>query len=324
MKKTIALASVALLVGTFIRCSLAEEPETPEPSATCRSTITETDFNHELDKVLQANSKVEFLGVEEISGFKEGTYKWVGGVYAPNGKIYAIPTGAGSILEIDPENGRFCLFGNVSTEGFKWTRGVVYSDGNIYGMPRRKNTLLKINPLLQTVEEIDLGLSYKKEHHYGGILAKNGVIYQPPRNTNHILAIDLKTKRTYTFGEELLSKNHRNLYNGAAVHPNGKIYFYPHSGGKVVVLDPDTEKLKFIGDDIAPNTFSCAVAPNGCMYGFSVSVPGVLKIDPVAETAEMICKDIGISGCGDAKLGINGKIYSICATPWERFLSSTR
>ena len=37
----------------------------------------------------------------QLFGSLDGTLKWVGGVLAPNGKIYGIPRGSTQVLEID-------------------------------------------------------------------------------------------------------------------------------------------------------------------------------------------------------------------------------
>ena len=41
-------------------------------------------------------------GIKTLFGNLAGDYKWVGGVLAPNGKIYGIPLNSAQILEIDP------------------------------------------------------------------------------------------------------------------------------------------------------------------------------------------------------------------------------
>ena len=57
-------------------------------------------------------------------GSLSGTNKWVGGVLAPNGKIYGIPFGSTTILEIDPEAQTASTFGSVGTGAWKWYGGV--------------------------------------------------------------------------------------------------------------------------------------------------------------------------------------------------------
>ena len=38
-----------------------------------------------------------------VFGSLSGTYKWLGGVLAPNGKIYGIPLSSTTVLKIDPD-----------------------------------------------------------------------------------------------------------------------------------------------------------------------------------------------------------------------------
>ena len=86
-----------------------------------------------------------FDGGIELSG----TGKWLGGVLAPNGKIYGIPHNSNTVLCIDPSNNTTSTFGDLSGTG-KWSGGVLAPNGKIYGIPYSSTTVLCISGLGST------------------------------------------------------------------------------------------------------------------------------------------------------------------------------
>ena len=73
-----------------------------------------------------------------------GSGKWIGGVLAPNGKIYGIPSSSTTVLCIDPSNNTTSTFGSLSGIG-KWAGGVLAPNGKIYGIPLNSTTVLCID-----------------------------------------------------------------------------------------------------------------------------------------------------------------------------------
>jgi hypothetical protein len=65
----------------------------------------------------------------------------MGGVLAPNGKIYGIPYNSVSILCIDPATDTAETFGSFTGTG-KWWSGVLAPNGKIYGIPLYANAVL--------------------------------------------------------------------------------------------------------------------------------------------------------------------------------------
>ena len=235
-------------------------------------------------------------------------YKWVGAVNY-NNTMYCINNKSTDVLKVDLDNDSISYIKTnlEPTDEFMWSGGCIYND-KIYGFLRTSNDLLCIDPQTDEVCTIDLGLKYKKEHHYGGVLVNN-CIYQPPRNENHILVIDLNDYSTHKIN--ISPKFIKYKYLSGILHNNGLIYFFPETNERVLVLDPKTEKIFFMGDVMNCMVFSAVIGKDNNIYGFSGYSKGILKINPNENKASMICQNIGIPGCYGSKLGIDGKVYGI-------------
>jgi len=265
--------------------------------------------NYEIKQLFDNNINSAVEKIEKIKCSVNCNYKWVGGAYY-KGYLYGIASGCSSVLKMNVNTFKIEYIGDLGTSSFKWSGGCVYDD-KIYGFMRSSNNLLCIDPDSNKIEQIELGLSYSGEHHYGGILAKTGCVYQPPRNTNHILVTNLNNNQTHKImlcSEKLRIKFR---YCGGVLHNNGLIYFFPEQNGKVIVLDPINEKISFIGSRINSMVFDAAISADGNIYGFSAYEKGMLKIDVKNQRTKMICTDMGVLGCFGTKLGINGKLYGI-------------
>ena len=81
-----------------------------------------------------------------------GSVKWVGGVLAPNGKIYGIPRDASSVLIIDPVTNTANTTTITGLSGtIKWYGGVLAPNGKIYGIPLDTSSVLIIKTGLPMV-----------------------------------------------------------------------------------------------------------------------------------------------------------------------------
>jgi|GEM_PF-259543 Coenzyme F420-reducing hydrogenase, beta subunit len=270
---------------------------------------TSADDMADLNKFIDKNSTVELSHIEKIPVNYVTQYKWVGGIKYHN-FLYGIPGGADAVLKVDLLSNQVLYLGSLGYDEFKWTGGGVYKD-RLFGFMRASNNLLVIDPIEDKISQVELGLKYTGEHHYGGVITEQGLIYQPPRNTDHILVTDLNTFTTRRINLNISNPQVRFRYCGSVLHSNGLIYFLPEVGQKVLVLDPKSEKYQFIGEELQAMVFNAAVARDGNIYGFSAYEKGILKIDVKNNKTDMICKSVGIPGCFGTKLGINGKFYGI-------------
>ena len=233
-----------------------------------------------------------------------------GSLVDPLNHIIGIPNKYPRILDIDPETDTITQWGEVELpKGKGWTGGALASDGCVYGFPRGADSILKIDTLHKEISYKKLRHTYNEEHHYGGFMTDDDVIYQPPKNSNQVLRSDLIKKNE----EELKIPGFKTkrLFYGGAMDLNGYGYFFPAGKySKVCMVDP-TGKVSLIGRMFRMPFFnSGAIAANGDIYGFSSYSDGIIHIDTTRHRAEILKKDLP-GGYFGAKLGFNGKIYSI-------------
>lgn len=230
-------------------------------------------------------------------------HKWVG-AQINNGTVFAIPNDETLVLCYGT-NG--CNYIEGIKKGlFKWTGGCVWNN-SIYCFPRTSNSFLKISE--EGVKEIPLSTEYNGEHHYSGVCTRAGIVYQPPRNTNHILKTDLRTGLSNRI--DIVDKKYKvNFrYCGSIIHPNGFIYFFPESG-RVIKFNPVTDKWCFIGKNLSTMCFDAKVGMDGNIYGYSAYCKGIMKIDVSSDVVEMIHQEI-TPGAYGTKYGLDGCLYSV-------------
>lgn len=245
---------------------------------------------------------VSFEDLPETSA----VHKWVG-AQSIGGYTYGIPNDMSAVLKYDGAAGSY--LGQVGNGLFKWTGGCVWN-GFLYAFPRTSSSLLKMSLDTEAIEYVRLEEPYSREHHYGGICTKEGVVYQPPRDSDHILVWDLKKEKTEKIYLALRSENIGFRYCGSILHPNGRAYFLPESGGRVIRLDIKTREWRFIDEPVDAMVFDAKIASDDCIYGYSAYCPGILKIDTSTDSVKMIHKEI-TPGAYGTKLGVNGHLYSI-------------
>lgn len=240
-----------------------------------------------------------------------GRFRWTG-AQAHGGLVRCIPNGSSSVLRFDESGdwGRDDFISFHSHDPFQWTGGCLH-EGRLFGFPRASNQLLMQDLMEGDVAICDLGTNYEGEHHYGGVVTADGVVVQPPRNTDHLLMIHLDDRETRTIHLAPPALSLRLRYCASFLHPNGLVYFAPERDEKVVVFDPKTHRFRRIGSPVRAMVFDLALAMDGNLYGFSAAEPGILRIDVREEEATMIRTDWGVPGCYTSKLGINGRIYGI-------------
>lgn len=98
-----------------------------------------------IDPILNTADSTTITGIN-------GTSKFLGGVLAPNGKIYCIPQNYESVLIIDPVSNTADTTTITGLVGdFKWPGGVLAPNGKIYGIPRNSSSVLMINTSIPSI-----------------------------------------------------------------------------------------------------------------------------------------------------------------------------
>ena len=235
---------------------------------------------------------------------RQNSFQYVGGQIF-QGALYTVVNGAERMLRYRIGEGTFGLYGDFGKGNFKWTGGFCF-EGRLYMLPRSSNELLIYNPDTESFNTIHCGYDYKGEHHYGGVCTDDGIIYQPPRNTNHILKWDIKVGSCERIE---INGGAPCRYCGSVIHPNGFLYMIPEAGHRVIRIKLDTGEVCEIGEPIDGFAFNPVVASDGSIYGFR-SRRGILKIDTASAKVSILHPDAPTSAYG-TKCGINGRLYSL-------------
>lgn len=261
----------------------------------------ESTKNRAIDK------KTNFKSLEKIElKEKSKQYKWVGGVNY-NNYMYCIPNESNKILKVNMYDDSITYINfKTSEEGRRWSGGCIYKN-KIYGFPRKSNKLICIDPRNNDeVSFIELNISYKKEHHYGGVLTKDGYIIQPPRNNNTILMINLNdyTSKEIKIGPKFIKYD----YTNGILLENGLIYFFPTNGCNIMIFDYKKEIISTIGIPTDLSLYHAVESNDGQIIGFAGYKNEIVKIN---KNKVIKIKLNNNSGSYGTKIGINGKIYNI-------------
>ncbi len=115
-----------------------------------------------------------------MTGLTTTAYKWLGGVLAPNGQIYAMPF-AGSLMAliINPVTGTTSFSAATSGTGERAAGGVLSHNGKIYGIPTTANPSPVIDPANNSLSYFSFPVATNQSW-LGGAMAPNGKIYAVP------------------------------------------------------------------------------------------------------------------------------------------------
>lgn len=253
---------------------------------------------------VKSNQNVSYSFVEEALPFKLNSIHKFVGVQSLGSCATFIPSDETLVLIKD--NNKYMIKFKLTKQLLKWTGGG-YWRNSIYAFPRTSNSLLKITDT--DIEEISLKNKYEGEHHYSGVLLPNGVIYQPPRDTNHILKIDINTLNETKI--EIVNERFKckTRYCGSLFHPNGFIYFFPQNG-RVIKLNPANDEWCFIGKKISVCCFDAKVGVDGNIYGFGAYGKGLVCINVYLDAVKILYPEIEFGSYG-TKYGVNGHLYSV-------------
>lgn len=233
-----------------------------------------------------------------------------GGVCLPDGRVFCMPSPAGTMVIIDPESGDVeKMTSPEEPKPAAFFGAVLAPNGCVYGMPHYAKSFLKVDP--RTKECSLFGESAGDRAYWGGVVAPNGRIYGVPSSATNVAEIDPETDSVSTFGE-LPGDGYK--FSGGVLAPNGRIYCMPDHARRFMVIDPDDRTVAYLDHDLgdgAAKTFGGVLAPNGKIYSGLAGAGKVWVIDPADDSVEVIAGlPDGLRYVGGV-LGPDGKIYCI-------------
>jgi hypothetical protein len=208
--------------------------------------------------------------------------QWIGGVLAPNDKIYFVQHNQNDILILDTTDESITKIHNNLDVSNAWVGGVLATDGNIYCVPFNSNKVLQIDTVAgsaTTIWDGSIDLSYNTGKWAGGVLAQNGIIYCIPYNSTFVLAIDINSQTANKIYTDTI-ENNKTVYNlpssttgkwyGGTLSTNGLIYMMPYDYDKIGIIDYNTTTAGATFKQITGGTqkyVGSVLAPNGKIYG---------------------------------------------------------
>jgi len=275
------------------------------------------DWQPYLRALTQANAgATASFSSSSVTGSSGG---YLGGVLAPNGKIYCIPRNAVAFGVIDPFANTFTTFGSTATSN-DYIGGVLAPNGKIYCIPGNATAVHIIDPTTNTVSTNSVSGTAPGNNAYGGgVLAPNGKIYCVPLYATSIGIIDpiANTFSISTFPAGTITGTGAGsaAYEGGVLAPNGKIYLIPNNATSVGVIDPvaNTFSTTLVSGS-SSGTYAYiggVLAPNGKIYCLPHGATTVGLIDPVAKTFTTFGTTSGGYLYQSGVLGPDGKIYSV-------------
>jgi hypothetical protein len=164
-----------------------------------------------------------------------GVDKFWGGVLAPNGFIYFVPSnGANQFLKLNTATSTTSLVGSSYSGSYKFLGCVIGPDDFIYAIPFNFGQVVRLNTFSDSTSNFGSSISGLGQFS-GGCLGANNRIYGVPRNGSNILVIDPISRTVFTqnYGAPLGGSN---MYDGLILGRNGVIYGVPRGNVNVLKL----------------------------------------------------------------------------------------
>jgi streptogramin lyase len=237
-----------------------------------------------------------------------------GGVVAPSGEVYCLPSPEGVMLVIDPESATTRRISSPLLAGGNYFGGVLAPDGCLYLIPHQATHFIRIDP--ETDQVTAFGEATGDIAYWGGVLAQNGRIYAIPAAADHVVEIDPATRACVRFGT-LSADAYK--YAGGVLAPDGNIYCMPDQARQIMVIDPATRSVEFLIEDLgedASKAYGGVLASNGKIYSGASHTGRVIVVDPETDAISFI-DDLPRDRYLGSVLGADGRIYSVPNKPGD-------
>lgn len=186
-----------------------------------------------------------------------------GAMYAPNGKIYFVPSSETIIRYYDTNSGTIGSVATPTTGGF--SSAVLTPQGKIYFIPFTTTTMYILDIKDDSVTTHPHAFPGSNAY-ISGVLTPNGRIYMIPYNNIPLIYLDTDSGQIVTVSN-IPGATGSNLFNGAVLAPNGKIYPVPSDNySNFISIDTKDHTFTTLFPKIGSSYRGGALGPNGEIY----------------------------------------------------------
>lgn len=186
-----------------------------------------------------------------------------GAMYAPNGKIYFVPSSETIIRYYDTNTGTVGSVATPTSGGF--SSAVLTPQGKIYFIPFTTTTMYILNIMDDSVTTHPYVFPGSNAY-ISGVLTPNGRIYMIPYNNIPLIYLNTDSGQIVTVSN-IPGATGSNMFNGAVLAPNGKIYPVPSDNySNFISIDTKDHTFATLFPKIGSSYRGGALGPNGEIY----------------------------------------------------------
>ncbi|EOQ97879.1 putative lipoprotein [Leptospira wolbachii serovar Codice str. CDC] len=184
-----------------------------------------------------------------------------GAMYAPNGKIYFVPSSETNIRYYDTNTKTIGTVSTPTSGGF--SSAVLTPQGKIYFIPFVSTTMYILDTKDDTVSTHPHVFPGSNAY-ISGILTPNGRIYMIPFRQIPLIYLDTTTDEIVTVTN--IPAAIGSMFNGAVLAPNGKIYPIPEDYSNFISIDTKDHTITTLFSKPAGSYRGGALGPDGEIY----------------------------------------------------------
>ncbi|TGM60717.1 hypothetical protein [Leptospira vanthielii] len=185
-----------------------------------------------------------------------------GAMYAPNGKIYFVPSGETFIRYYDTNTKKIGIVSTPTSGGF--SSAVLTPEGKIYFIPFMGTMMYILDTRDDSISIHPYVFPGAHAYYISGILTPNGRIYMIPYSVATLLYLDTVTNEIVTVTN--IPSAGTAMFNGAVLAPNGKIYPIPEDYANFISIDTKDHTITTLFPKPAGSYRGGALGPDGEIY----------------------------------------------------------